>query len=53
MHKFNVAFVHCSYLFWVSNSNHHQTVHQKCQKKVILHMVRRRVFGLTTVSYFL
>jgi len=39
MHNFNVAVVDCSCMFRLLQSNHHQTVYQKCKKGIIVHVV--------------
>ena len=47
MHNFNVAVVHCSYMFRLPQSNFLLTVYQKCKKEIILHVVSGRDLSST------
>jgi hypothetical protein len=38
MHTFNVAAGDCSYMFWLLQSHHHQTVYHKRKKEIIVHV---------------
>ena len=46
MHTFTVSTVDCSYMFRLLQSNHYQTVYQKCKMKIILHAGTKRNFSL-------
>ena len=47
VHIFNVAIVHCSYMFWLPQSNYLLAVYQKRKKEFIWHAVSGQAFGLT------
>ena len=47
VHIFNVAIVHCSYIFWLAQSNYLLAVYQKCKKEFIWHAVSGQDFGHT------
>lgn len=47
MHNFNGAFVDCSYLFRLLQTNHFQAVYQRCKKEIILYADSGRFVGLT------
>ena len=49
MHTFNVAIVHCSHMFRLLHSAHHQAACQKCKEEIILHIFSGRGIGYTKV----
>ena len=49
MRNFTVPTKHCSYMFRLLQSNHHQAVDQKGKKEINLHIASGRDLGLTKV----
>jgi len=47
MHNFKGAFVDCSKVFRLLQSNHYQAVYQKYKNEIILHANSGRDVGLT------
>jgi hypothetical protein len=47
MQNFNAAIAHCSYMFWLPQSNYLLSVYQKCKKEFIVNAVSGQDFGLT------
>jgi len=45
--NFKVATVDCIYVFQLLQSNHHETVEQKCNNEIILHTDCERDLNLT------
>jgi hypothetical protein len=39
MHNFNITILHCSYMFWLLQSNYLLAVYQMCKKVITLHVV--------------